>query len=63
MRRFLFWLGWGVLFLLPLVYGIQIFIVQDLPRVELWKWAVPFAAIVLIYFSRNRDDVLKHHVV
>jgi hypothetical protein len=63
MRRTLFWLGWAVLFVLPVVYGIQIFITQDLPRVELWKWAVPLVAIVLIYFSRDRDDVLKHHVV
>ncbi|HET8798346.1 MAG TPA: hypothetical protein VFO89_11700 [Thermoanaerobaculia bacterium] len=63
MRKTLFWLGWAVLFVLPVVYGIQIFITQDLPRVELWKWAVPFVAIVLIYLSRDRDDVLKHHVV
>jgi hypothetical protein len=63
MRKTLFWLGWAVLFVLPVVYAIQIFITQDLPRVELWKWAVPFVAVVLIYFSRDRDDVLKHHVV
>ena len=33
------------------------------PPVEPWKWAILFAAVVLIYFSRNTDDVLKHHVV
>ncbi len=63
MRRKLFWLGWIVLFALPVIYGIQIFITQDLPAVEPWKWAIPFAAAVLIYFSRDTDDVLKHHVV
>lgn len=63
MRRKLFWLGWIVLFALPVIYGIQIFIAQDLPAVEPWKWAIPFAAVLLIYFSRNTDDVLKHHVV
>ena len=63
MRRTLFWTGWIVLFLLPVIYGIQIYITQDLPPVEPWKWAIPFAAVVLIYFSRNTDDVLKHHVV
>ena len=63
MRRKLFWLGWIVLFLLPVIYGIQIFITKDLPPVEPWKWAIPFAAVVLIFFSRNPDDVLKHHVV
>jgi hypothetical protein len=63
MRRKLFWLGWIVLFALPVIYGIQIFMTQDLPPVEPWKWVIPFAAAVLISFSRNTDDVLKHHVV
>jgi hypothetical protein len=63
MRKTLYWLGWAVLLVLPVVYAIQIFITQDLPRVEVWKWAIPFAAVVLIYFARNRDDVLKHHVL
>ena len=63
MRRKLFWLGWIVLFALPVIYGIQIFITQDLPAVEPWKWAVLFATVLLIYFSRNTDDVLNHHVV
>lgn len=63
MRRTLFWSGWVVLFALPLIFTIQIIVTQDLPKVEWWKWAIPFGAIVLIYFSRNTDDVLKHHVV
>ena len=63
MRRKLFWLGWIVLFALPVIYGIQIFITRDLPAVEPWKWAILFAAVVRLYFSRNTDDVLKHHVI
>jgi hypothetical protein len=63
MRRKLFWFGWIVLFALPVIYGVQIYLTQDLPPVEPWKWFIPFAAVVLIYFSRNTDDVLKHHVV
>jgi hypothetical protein len=63
MRKALFWLGWIVLFALPVVFTIQIVMMQDLPKVAPWQWAVPFAAIVLIYFTRNRDDVLHHHVV
>lgn len=63
MRKTLFRLGWIVLFALPVVYGIQIFVTQDLPAVEPWKWAILFAAAVLVYFSRDTDDVLKHHVV
>jgi len=62
MRKMLFWLGWAVLFVLPLVYGVQIYMTQDLPDISLWKWLVPFGAMVLIYFSRNHDDVLKHHL-
>lgn len=52
-----------VLFALPVNFSIQIIVTQDLPKVEWWKWLIPFAAVVLIYFSRNTDDVLKHHVV
>ncbi|HEX2835286.1 MAG TPA: hypothetical protein VHW00_19890 [Thermoanaerobaculia bacterium] len=63
MRKALFWIGWSVLLALPLLFTAQIFIIQDLPKIEPWKWAVPFAAVVVIFFSRNRDDVLKHHIV
>jgi len=63
MRRLLFWSGWAVLLLLPLLYGIQIYLVQDLPKIEHWQWLVVLGAVLLIYASRNRDDVLKHHVV
>ena len=63
MRKILFWFGWAVLLVLPVVFTIQIFVIQDLPRVELWKWGIPLAAVLVIILSRNRDDVLKHHVV
>ena len=63
MRQTLYGIGWIVLFALPLIYGIQIVVSQDLPPVEWWQWAILLATVVLIYFSRNRDDVLKHHVV
>ena len=63
MRKSLFWCGWAVLFVLPLVYGAQIYITQDLPDVQPWKWIILIAAVLAIYFSRNPDDVLKHHVV
>lgn len=63
MRKALFWFGWFVLFVLPVLFIAQIIMIDDLPRITAWQWLVPFAAIVLIYFARNRDDVLKHHVV
>lgn len=63
MRKWLFRFGLGVLFVLPVVYAVQIFVTQDLPKVESWQWGILFATVVLIYFSRNTDDVLKHHVV
>ena len=63
MRRIFFWSGWIVLFVLPVIYGIQIVVTQDLPVVQPWKWAFLFAVVVLIFFTRNTDDALKHHVV
>ncbi|HXG58068.1 MAG TPA: hypothetical protein VNL91_03525 [Thermoanaerobaculia bacterium] len=63
MRKFFFWFGWAVLFACPVVYGIQIYRLQTLPRVAPWEWAIPLVAIAVIFFSRNRDDVLKHHLV
>lgn len=62
MRKMLFWCGWAVLFALPVIIGIQIYLTQDLPEITVWKMLIPFAAMVLIYFSRNTDDVLKHHL-
>ncbi|MGZ5445658.1 MAG: hypothetical protein ACXW31_13240 [Thermoanaerobaculia bacterium] len=63
MRKALFWFGWIVLAVLPVIFAVQVYLIQDLPKVELWKWLILLGAIVLIYFSRNRDDALKHHVV
>ena len=63
MRRMLFWFGWAVLLSLPVIYGVQIYLVQDLPKIESWKWLVLSGAVLLVYVSRDRDDVLKHHVV
>ena len=63
MRKILFWFGMLLLAALPVAYGIQIYVTQDLPLVEPWKWALLFVAVVLTYFARSRDDVLKHHLV
>ena len=63
MRRFLFWFGWGILIALPFAFAFEIWWIQNLPKIALWQWAILAGAVVLIYFSRDRDDVLKHHVV
>ena len=62
MRRTFFWSGWGVLLALPIVYGVQIYLAQDLPSIAAWQWLIPTAAGLSIFFSRNPDDVLKHHI-
>ena len=62
MRRALYWLGWAILFALPVAFTIEIIVEQDLPDVQPWKWAILAAAVLLTYFARNRDDVLQHHL-
>lgn len=62
MRKTLFWASWILLLALPVIYGIQIYITQDLPAVHPWQWAILFGSVVVIFFSRNTDDVLKHHL-
>jgi hypothetical protein len=63
MRKTLFWFGWIVLLALPVAYGVQIYLTQDIPRVEVWKWAVLLGAVVLVYGARNTDDALHHRLV
>ena len=62
MRRALFWTGWAILFALPIAFAWEVFLDQDLPSLPPWKWAILATAVLLIYFSRNRDDVFKYHV-
>jgi len=63
MRRMLFWLGLTLLIGLPIAYGIQIVVTQDLPAFEPWKRVLLFGALLLVYFARNADDVLRHRLV
>ena len=63
MRKTIFWSAWTILLALPIIYGIQIYMTQDLPTIEPWKWGILFGTVVVIFLSRNSDDVLKHHVV
>ena len=63
MRKTLFRLGWIVLLLLSAGFFVQAYIVQDLPRFEPWQWAMLAIGIALLWASRDRDDVLRHHVV
>ena len=62
MRITLFWTGLIILMVLPIIYGVQIYMTQDLPAVEVWQWLIPGAAVLMVFFSRNPDDVLKHHI-
>ena len=63
MRKFFFWFGWTILILLPIAFTVEIFAIEDLPEIQPWKWALLFGAVILVYFTRNRDDALKHHVI
>lgn len=63
MRRTFYWIGWVLLIGLPIAYGVQIVLTQDLPPVEPWKWAALLVSLLLVYFARNPDDVLRHRLV
>ena len=63
MRKKLFWIGWTILFMIPLAAGAEIFLSQDLPALTPWKLALFAGAVLLVIFSRNRDEVLKHKLV
>jgi lipid-A-disaccharide synthase-like uncharacterized protein len=63
MRKTLFWIGWAILFAIPLAAGAEIYLSQDMPALNLWKLALLAGAVLLVIFSRNRDEVLKHNLV
>jgi hypothetical protein len=62
MRRVIFWFGWAILIALPIVFAVQVFMIQDLPKIQPWKWAIPAVAVLMIFFARNRDEVFNHHI-
>ncbi len=61
-RKLFVWLGWSALVALPIIFAIEITVIQDLPVVQPWKWAILAGAVLMIYLARNRDDALKHHL-
>lgn len=62
MRKQIHRIGWAILFALPIAFAAEVLYEQDLPAIQPWKWAIAAVAVLLIYVSRNRDDVLKHHL-
>jgi hypothetical protein len=62
MRKQINRIGWVILSVLPIAFTAEGLYQQDLPAVQPWKWAIAAAAVLLIFVSRNRDDVLKHHL-
>jgi hypothetical protein len=63
MRKKLFWIGWAILFVIPFAAGAEMVLSQDLPALNPWKLALFTGAVLLVIFSRNRDEVLKHKLV
>ena len=62
MRRILFWGGWVLLLFYAVFYAVQIYLIQDIPRIELYKWGILFATGVLIYAARDRREVTELHL-
>jgi len=63
MRKTFFWIGWAILFAIPLAAGAEIYLMKDLPDLNAWKLGLLVGAVLLVIFSRNRDEVLKHKLV
>jgi hypothetical protein len=63
MRKKLFWIGWTILFVIPIAAGVEMYLQQDLPTLTPAKLALFVGAVLLVVFSRNRDEVLKHKLV
>jgi hypothetical protein len=63
MRKTLFWIGWTILFAIPIAAGAEMYLQQDLPALTPAKLALFVGAVLLVVLSRNRDEVLKHKLV
>jgi hypothetical protein len=62
LRKTLFWGGWVLIAAYVVIFGAQIYLMQDLPPVSAVKWIVFFATFALIYAARDRDDVTHYHL-
>lgn len=62
MRKQINRIAWAILFALPIAFTAEVLYQQDMPAVQPWKWAIAATAVLLVYATRNRDDVLKHHL-
>jgi hypothetical protein len=62
LRRVLFWGGWILLLTYVVIFGVQAFVLQDIPPVSWLKWGVLAATVLLIFASRNRDQAFEHHL-
>ena len=47
----------------PIAAGAEIYLMKDLPDLNPWKLGLLAGAVLLVIFSRNRDEVLKHKLV
>lgn len=61
-RKILFWGGWGLLLFYALYWAYEIWAIQDLPKINVFKWLILGATVLLIFASRNREEVTAHHL-
>ncbi len=62
LRKVLFWGGWVLLLVYTVIFAAQAWVLQDIPHVTYLKWGILAATCVLIFFSRNREQVIEHHL-
>ncbi len=62
LRKILYWGGWILLLVYAVVFSVQAIILQDIPAVSYLKWGILAATVLLIFFSRNREQVFEHHL-
>jgi hypothetical protein len=61
-RKVLFWGGWSLVLFYALYWAYEVYVIQDLPKIQPFKWMILGVTVALIYATRDREEVTAHHL-